>query len=426
MSAMNPIKGMALERQTPESDSQALRLVRVRSSMKRSQFIDKLGRWAITISGVLVLACVGSILVFLLTEAAPLVLQSEKHPQGTIDKMFAPQLYSGYQKPQWMWQTEASEGGQEKYGVPLLIWGSLKGAFWAILFSVPLALLSALFVAEFASPRLRTWVKSCVELLAGVPTVMVGFFAFVVLSTALNHYYLEHQNYFTHGQWVLVFFQAPLFAFAASAAAARIAAQKWSLVSKTLAIGAAVIFCGALVMALGRACEALAGASLAPYFGVAQYTQLNGILAGFCLGFAVIPIVFSVAEDAMKAVPHAYREASLALGGSKWETALRVVVPAALPGIYAALMLGLARALGETMIVLMASGNTPILDPSPFTGMRTMAAAIAIETSEKARFSTGYHVLFFVGATLFAMTFVMNSLTQWVINRLKSRYGSGE
>ena len=127
----------------------------------------------------------------------------------------------------------------------------------------------------------------------------------------------------------------------------------------------------------------------------------------------------------MKAVPHSYREASLALGGSKWETALRVVVPAALPGIYAALMLGLARALGETMIVLMASGNTPILDPSPFTGMRTMAAAIAIETSEKARFSSGYHVLFFVGATLFAMTFVMNSLTQWVINRLKSRYGSG-
>jgi phosphate transport system permease protein len=306
-----------------------------------------------------------------------------------------------------------------------LIWGSLKGALWASLFAMPLAILAALFVSEFASPRQRTWIKSCIELMAGVPTVMVGFFAFVVLSTAMNAYYARHQEYFVNGQWVIFLAQVPLFALTASAIAARLMGKKWRALKKLAAVSVAVLLCLGAVLLLGRGLEWASGSMLKPIFGVTKFMQLNGVLAGFCLGFAIIPVVFSVAEDAMKAVPQSYREASLALGGSRWETALRVVVPAALPGVYAALMLGLARAVGETMIVLMASGNTPILDFSPFTGMRTMAAAIAIETSEKARYSTGFHVLFFVGATLFAMTFVLNSVTDWIIARFKSRYRMG-
>jgi len=127
----------------------------------------------------------------------------------------------------------------------------------------------------------------------------------------------------------------------------------------------------------------------------------------------------------MRAVPASFREASLALGASKWETALRVVMPTALPGIYAAVMLGLARAVGETMIVLMASGNTAIWDASPFTGMRTMSAAIAIEAAEMPAHSTGYYVLFFVGALLFLITFVINAGTAHIIQKLKKRYQVG-
>jgi phosphate transport system permease protein len=261
--------------------------------------------------------------------------------------------------------------------------------------------------------------------MAGIPTVVVGFVAFVTLSPVLNQYYLNHTSYFANGQWVLAFFQLPFFAFLSASFCAKIVMRRHPAVLKTFGCIAVVILSALATVAVGRVLEAVLGTAFKPVFGVGQYTQLNGILAGFCLGFAIIPIIFSVSEDAMRAVPQSFREASLALGGSKWETALRVVLPAALPGVYASLMLGLARAVGETMIVLMASGNTAIFDLSPFTGMRTMSAAIAIEASEKAQFSTGYHVLFFVGTVLFLLTLILNVTTGQIIMRLKKRYHVG-
>jgi phosphate transport system permease protein len=213
---------------------------------------------------------------------------------------------------------------------------------------------------------------------------------------------------------------------AASWIAARVMLNRGGgLATKVIGVIAALIGGLSFAIATGFVLSLIGGPVLNFLFGMQEYRQLNAVLAGFCLGFAIIPIVFSVAEDAMRAVPATYREASLGLGASKWETALQIVVPAALPGIYAALMLGLARAVGETMIVLMASGNTPILDSSPFTGMRTMSAAIAIEASEKAQYSTGYYVLFFVGAVLFLLTLVLNLVTEQVMYRLRKRYTVG-
>lgn len=390
-------------------------------TLSRAHFIDRLGGWGITVSAVVVLLGVGMIMVFLIKEAAPLLMFPDRHSEGTLSRMFLPQQYDGYPKPDWVWQ---SEGVHEKYGVPLLVWGTMKGALWAMMFSVPLGLLAALFVSEFAPPKVRVVAKSSIEILAGIPTVIVGFVAFVVLSTILNNYYLTHTEYFTNGLWVVFLLQVATFVFAASALGGRASLVKGGPLFKAFAVLVAVAAACAIAVVCGSILERLLGTTLRPIFGVEKYASLNGLLAGFCLGFAIVPVIFSVAEDAMRAVPNSYREASLALGGSKWETALRVVVPSAAPGIYAAVMLGLARAVGETMIVLMASGNTPILDASPFTGMRTMSAAIAIEMTEKPQYSTGYHVLFFVGALLFMITFVLNLATSQLMQRLKSKYGA--
>lgn len=396
------------------------------AKLKRAHLIDKIGMISIFVAGSLVLLGVFMILLFLMREASELVLNPSKHPEGTLEKMFVPQKYEGYDKAQYVWQTEAGEGHQAKYSIPILIWGTLKGALWSMIFSAPLAILTALFISEFASNKIRDVCKSGIELLAGVPTVVVGFIAFVVLSPQMNDFYLANKDYFHTGKWAVMFLQVPIFALAASWVASRVVLKKSAGgMAKMLGIIGSLIVGVAVAVLLGRIISVVGSPVLNFFFGMQEYRQLNAVLAGFCLGFAIIPIVFSVAEDAMRAVPATYREASLGLGASKWETAIQIVVPAALPGIYAALMLGLARAVGETMIILMASGNTPILDTSPFTGMRTMSAAIAIEASEKAQYSTGYYVLFFVGAVLFLLTLVLNLVTEQVMYRLRKRYTVG-
>ena len=153
-----------------------------------------------------------------------------------------------------------------------------------------------------------------------------------------------------------------------------------------------------------------------------HYDQRNCVVVGMALGVAVIPIVFSICEDAMSSVPRSLTSAALALGASRWQTALHVILPAASPGIFAAVMLGLGRAIGETMIVLMATGNTPILDFSPFNGMRTMSAAIAVEIPEAPQGGTLYRVLFLTGALLFVFTFFINTGADLIARHLRKRY----
>jgi phosphate transport system permease protein len=154
------------------------------------------------------------------------------------------------------------------------------------------------------------------------------------------------------------------------------------------------------------------------------YDQRNSIVVGFAMGFAVIPIIFTISEDALSAVPRSLTSASLACGASPWQTAWRVVLPTASPGIFSAVMVGLGRAIGETMIVLMATGNTPVMEWNPFNGMRTLAANIAVEAPEAPVHGSLYRLLFFTALLLFALTFILNTVAELVRQHLRKRYES--
>jgi phosphate transport system permease protein len=154
---------------------------------------------------------------------------------------------------------------------------------------------------------------------------------------------------------------------------------------------------------------------------VDTYVQRNSLVVGFIMGFAIIPIIYTIAEDALSTVPEHLRSASLGAGATPWQTALRIVIPTAMSGLFSALMIGLGRAVGETMIVLMAAGNTPILEMNIFNGFRTLAANIATEMPEAARDSTHYRTLFLAALTLFIMTFAVNTVAEVVRQRFRRR-----
>jgi phosphate transport system permease protein len=247
--------------------------------------------------------------------------------------------WSGYSRPEHIWQPVSEI---PKYNIIPLIIGSLKVTLIALLFSVPLALGAAIYVSQLARPRTRELVKPVIELLAGIPSVVLGFFALIVMATVLQR----------------------LFGY---------------------------------------------------------QSRLNALCAGIALGFAVIPVVFSIAEDALTSVPRSYVHAALALGASKWKTAWQVVLPAALPGVFAAVALGFGRAIGETMVVLMASGNASIVSWSILDSTRTITATIAAELGEVVFGSAHYRMLFLIGVLLFVVTFVSNLSADLVMNRLKAR-----
>ena len=142
---------------------------------------------------------------------------------------------------------------------------------------------------------------------------------------------------------------------------------------------------------------------------------------GLAMGFAVIPIIFTISDDALQSVPNTLRSASLGAGATQWQTAIRVVFPVAASGIFSAVMIGLGRAAGETMIVLMATGNTPVMDWNIFGGLRTLSANIAVELPEAERGGTHYRVLFLCGVVLFAITFVINTTAEIIRQHFRKR-----
>jgi len=154
-----------------------------------------------------------------------------------------------------------------------------------------------------------------------------------------------------------------------------------------------------------------------------RYDQRNSIVIAIALGFAVIPIIFTIAEDALSNVPRNLSAASLALGASRWQTAWRVVLPSALPGVFSAIMIGFGRAVGETMIVLMATGNTPITSWSLFNGLRSLAANIAVEIPEAPLGGTLYRTLFLSAVLLFVLTFIINTAAELLRQRFRKKYG---
>ncbi len=246
--------------------------------------------------------------------------------------------WSGYDQPERIWQPV---GQIKKFNIIPLFVGTLKITLIGLFFAVPLAVGAAIYVSQLARPKVREVVKPVIEMLSGIPSVVVGCFALIVMATVL-------QNLFGYE------------------------------------------------------------------------TRLNAFVAGLALGFAVIPVIFSIAEDALTSVPRAYTQAALALGASRWQTAWQIVLPAAIPGVFAATVLGFGRAIGETMIVLMVC-SASVMSWSVFDSARTITATIAAEMAEAVNGGPHYRILFLLGAMLFAATFLSNMIGDFVIHRFKNK-----
>jgi len=345
------------------------------------------------------------------------------HPEVSWFALCGRVWYEGLNEPEFSWQ---STGGTDDYEPKLslipLIFGTMKGTFYAMLLAGPLALGAAAYVSHFASPGLRTWIKPVIEIMACVPSVVLGFLVGLWLAPVIKDGLVA---LFLSAICIpLVFVLFLLFwqqVRKSPAAQRRVRSREFLLAGMLLAVGLAVaawasspveqrLFGGNVVMWLSR------------HLGIV-YDQRNSILIAFGVGFMVIPIIFTLAEDALSSVPHSMTAASMALGASRWQTLWRVVLPSASPGIFAAVMIGFGRAVGETMVFLMATGNSAQMDWSPFNGMRTLSANIAQEVPEAAVDGTLYRVLFLCAVVLFLMTFVLNTLAEVVRQRLRKRFG---
>ena len=343
------------------------------------------------------------------------------HPEISAAVLFGSIWYEGYGGREYVWQ---STGGTDEFEpklslVPLIL-GTAKGTFYALLFALPLAVLAAIYTAEFASPRVQALVKPSVEVMASLPSVILGFLAGLWLAPLLESHLLG----------TLLLLPTVPTAVLAAAWVWQYAPEAWvrqvARVGEIYLLGAVTLLVAWLAYALGPAFEELAFDGhflrwLRQDAGVG-YDQRNCLVVGFAMGFAVVPLIFTICEDALSSVPRHLRAGSLALGATPWQTAIKVVLPMALPGIFSAAMIGLGRAIGETMIVLMATGNTPIMDWNIFNGMRTISANIAVELPEAPHQGTLYRVLFLSGLLLFIATFIINSLAEIVRQRLRDKY----
>ncbi|MFZ9690975.1 MAG: ABC transporter permease subunit [Phycisphaerales bacterium] len=431
------------------------------------------------------------------------------HPQTTLGSIFGKVWYEGYEKPEHVWQSSSgTDDFEPKFGLVPLVFGSIKATFYAMLFGTPLAILAAIYTSEYLHPKSRARIKPAIEIMASLPSVVLGFLAALVFAPLVERAVPAILTAFVAVPFA-VLVGAHLWQFVPTARANRLAAWRVPLAMLFTAGGVAGGFVGApwiermlfggdimgwlswtptgpgpqdspyqsavggwvmlllpiasivswwlvsLVMGgarrdaiarLGRGAAAtaqfakfIAGSMLClggtvaiawtlsamgfdPRGGVVDtYVQRNALIVGFLMGFAVIPIIYTIAEDALSSVPEHLRSASLGLGATPWQTAVRIVVPTAMSGIFSAVMVGLGRAVGETMIVLMAAGNTPIMQWNVFNGFRTLSANIAVELPEAVQHSTEYRMLFLAGLSLFVLTFLVNSVAEAVRQRFRKR-----
>ncbi|HJL14586.1 MAG TPA: phosphate ABC transporter permease subunit PstC [Sandaracinaceae bacterium LLY-WYZ-13_1] len=307
----------------------------------RTPLSHRVAERAIAATAFVAIGAIALIFAFIVKEALPLLWETEALEEiGGFGALFSPRQWEGYEQAVYVWQPV---GGQPKLNVAPLFVGTLKVTALSMLISVPLGVGSAIFVSQYAPKPVREVVKPALELLASIPSVVLGFFALIVLASWLQD-----------------------------------------------------------------------------AFGFAY--RLNALTASVGMSLAVIPLIFTISEDALRAVPRHLSEASMALGARKWQTTVRVVVPAALPGIAAAIILGFGRAIGETMVVLMASGNAAVMEVfDPTTSVRTVTATIAAELGEVAQGDPHWRVLFLLGVLLFAITFALNRLGAVIIGRLHRR-----
>ena len=343
------------------------------------------------------------------------------HPEAGWKAFFGKVWYEGYDRPEYVWQsTGGSDEFEPKLSLVPLIFGSLKGTLYALIIAVPLALLGAVYTSQFMHPTWRNYVKPTIEIMAALPSVVLGFLAGLWLAPRVEH---------VVPAILLMLLVLPLLTV--------LCAGLWRALPRRLrgrfrAGVESLLLVPVLVLGVWLCLELNSGIERALFDGNFKhwlysalgltYDQRNALVVGIAMGFAVIPIIYTISEDALSNVPKSLVSASLALGATPWQTAVRVVVPTAAAGMFSAVMIGFGRAVGETMIVLMATGNTPIMDWNIFNGFRTLAANIAVEIPEAPVGGTLYRVLFLSALLLFAMTFVVNSLAELVRQKLREKY----
>jgi len=345
-----------------------------------------------------------------------------QHPEHSLRALWGKVWYEGRQDPAYVWQASSgADSFEPKYSMVPLTVGTLKAALFAMLFAMPLAIAGAIYTAYFMAPRLRGCVKPTIEVMEALPTVILGFLAGLWLAPFLENHI---PAVFTILVGLPLSFLLVAFAFSRLPSAWRLSIPPGWEAILLLPIIALVVWG---LVSLSPLIEIwFFDGSMRQWFtdiGI-NYDQRNALVVGIAMGFAVIPTIFSIAEDAVFTVPRHLTQGSLALGATPWQTVTRVVLLTASPGIFSAVMIGFGRAVGETMIVLMATGNSPVVNFNIFEGMRTLSANIAVELPETAVNSTHYRILFLAGLVLFAMTFVVNTIAELVRQRLRQRYSS--
>lgn len=421
------------------------------------------------------------------------------HPEATFASLLAPVWYESAPAPAHVWQSSSgTDDFEPKFGLRPLIFGTLKATLFSMLFGAPVALLAAIFTSEFLPSRAKLRIKPAVEMMAGLPSVVLGFLAALVLAPVvasrltpvllsffavpvvllcgahlwqllprgwtlrLERYrllfhlaaipagaaaavamspwvervcfagdvmrWLDGQIGTAFGGWFLILLPATGLAAALGLArwAEPILRARLRGVSRPRCAAASFgLFLGGLALTAGFACL---GAGFLQALGadprgalVDTYVQRNALVVGIVMGFAVIPIIYTLSEDALTSIPESLRSASLGAGATPWQTAVRIVIPTAMSGLFSAAMIGLGRAAGETMIVLMAAGNTPVMEWNLFNGFRTLSANIAVELPEAVRNSTHYRTLFLAALVLFVLTFVLNTAAELVRMRYRKK-----
>lgn len=359
------------------------------------------------------------------------VLMDDPHPEAGAKAFFGKILYEGSPEAKYEWQsTGGSDDFESKLSLVPLIFGTLKGTLYAMLFAVPIALFGAIYTSEFLSPKSKSFVKPAMEIMASLPSVVLGFLAALWLAPII-----EDRVPSLLCAAVLVPLGALLFG--------KFWSNQPTPIKNRLKEGFEFLYFTPVILLLlfvswhlGPFLESIiftvkdssTGERVGdfarwwPAITGTVYEQRNSLVVGFMMGFAVIPIIFTIAEDSLSNVPDTLRTGALALGASRWQTAWTIVLPTASAGILSAVMIGLGRAVGETMIVVMATGNTPIMEWNIFSGMRTLSANIAVELPEAPHHSTLYRTLFLGAVVLFLMTFLVNTIAEVLRQHLREKY----
>ncbi|OBT06648.1 hypothetical protein A9264_08745 [Vibrio sp. UCD-FRSSP16_10] len=344
------------------------------------------------------------------------------HPEISLKELTQKVQYEGYSEPDYVWQTSATAQDVEpKFSLVPLVFGTLKAAIYAMLFSIPIAVLGAVYTASFMSTKMRNTIKPTIELMEALPTLVIGFVAAIWLAPIMEQNLLA---------FMLSIIVIPFTALLCGGIWALFPTSVKSQVPKGLHL---VTLLPVITIVWWSIFQ------FAPYLDKMifdhgliyfladkgwDYQQRNSLVVGIAMGFAVIPTIFTIAEDAIYSVPKHLSNGALALGATEWQTLTRVVLLTASPGIISAIMLGLGRAMGETMIVLTATGNTPITDWNVFEGLRSLTATIATELPESKVGSSHYRLLFLSALILFLFTFIVNSVGESVRQRLRDKYRS--